>query len=138
MKLEELREKVDLLDAEMLKLLNARMELALRTRKLKDGVVDAAREKEVMERVKKASVGLVSPEFTEKLFREIIAEARKQQEKNPLLIGFQGEHGAYGEIAAKGIFACGSADFLQGVRGCFLCRGKGAAGLRHSASGKFA
>ena len=101
MKLEELRGKVDLIDAEVLKLLNARMELALRTRKLKDGVVDSGREKEIMERVKKASVGLVSPEFTEKLFREIIAEARKQQEKNPLLIGFQGEHGAYGEIAAK-------------------------------------
>ena len=101
MKLEELRGKVDLIDAEVVKLLNARMELALRTRKLKEGVVDEAREKEVMEHVKKASVGLVSPEFSEKLFREISAESRRLQEKNQLLIGFQGEHGAYGEIAAK-------------------------------------
>jgi len=101
MKLEELRGKVDLIDAEVIKLLAARMELALRTRKLKDGVVDSTREKEIMERVRKASVGLVSPEFSEKLFREIITEAKKLQEKNPVLIGFQGEHGAYGEIAVR-------------------------------------
>ncbi|MFA6489094.1 MAG: prephenate dehydratase [Candidatus Micrarchaeia archaeon] len=101
MKLEELRGKVDLIDAEVIKLLAARMELALRTRKLKDGVVDSGREKEVMERVRKSSVGLVSPEFSEKLFREIIAESKKLQDKNPVLIGFQGEHGAYGEMAVR-------------------------------------
>jgi prephenate dehydratase/chorismate mutase/prephenate dehydratase len=100
MNLEELRERLDLLDSEFIKLLNARMELALRTRKLKAGPADAAREKEVLEKARKSSVGLARPEFVERLFSEIIAESRKMQEANPVLFGFQGEHGAYGEMAA--------------------------------------
>ena len=101
MNLEELRGKLDLIDSEVIKLLNMRMELALRTRKLKEGVLDSGREKEILERVRKSSVGLVRPEFSEKLFAEVISESKRIQEKNPTLIAFQGEHGAYGEIAAR-------------------------------------
>ncbi len=101
MNLNELRGKLDLIDSEIVKLLNARMEIALRTRKQKEDIADTAREKEVVERAKKESKGLVSPEFSEKLFAEIIAESKKLQEKNPKLIAFQGEHGAYGEMAVR-------------------------------------
>ncbi|MFA5106557.1 MAG: prephenate dehydratase [Candidatus Micrarchaeia archaeon] len=101
MNLEELRQKLDRIDSEMIKLLNVRMEIALRTRKQKNGVQEEAREREVLGKVKNDAKGLVRPEFAQKLFAEIIEESKKLQEKNPALIAFQGEHGAYGEMAAK-------------------------------------
>ncbi len=101
MNLEELRQKLDRIDSDMIKLLNVRMEIALRTRKQKNGVQEEAREKEVLDKVKNDAKGLVKPEFAQKLFAQIMEESRKMQEKNPPLIAFQGEHGAYGEMAAK-------------------------------------
>jgi prephenate dehydratase/chorismate mutase len=101
MNLEELRVRVDRIDSDLLKLLNERMELALRTRKLKNSVADPAREREVVESIRKRSVGLINPEFSERIFKEIISESRRLQEKNPMLVAFQGEHGAYGEIACR-------------------------------------
>ena len=102
MNLEELRGRLDLIDAEVLKLLNMRMEIGLRTRKQKQGVADPKREAEVLENARKNSGSLLRTEFSEKLFREIIDESKALQEKNPMLVAFQGEHGAYGESAVKG------------------------------------
>jgi prephenate dehydratase/chorismate mutase/prephenate dehydratase len=101
MDLEELRVRLDRIDAEVLKLLNARMEMGLRTRKLKPGAADPKREEEVLENARKNSGTLLRPEFCEKLFREIVAESRSLQEKNMVLAAFQGERGAYGESAAR-------------------------------------
>ena len=65
MELKELRTKIDAIDSELLKLLNNRMELALRTTKLKGEVADPERENAVIDNVKKRSHGLLKPEFTE-------------------------------------------------------------------------
>ncbi|VVC03926.1 Prephenate dehydratase [Candidatus Bilamarchaeum dharawalense] len=100
MELGELRKKIDLIDSEIVKLLNRRMEFALRTKKLKQQVTDASREEEVMNKVKKHR-GLIKPEFTEKVYREILGESERLQEQNPKLVGFQGEHGAYSEVAVR-------------------------------------
>jgi prephenate dehydratase/chorismate mutase/prephenate dehydratase len=101
MELKELRGKIDRIDGEILKLLNSRMEFALRTMKMKPGVEDAEREKGVLESAAKHSRGLVRPAFTQKLFRDIIDESKALQKGNPRLAGFQGEHGAYSEVAAR-------------------------------------
>lgn len=101
MKVDKLRKKIDWTDLEIVKLLNERMELAIRTEKVKEKIEDSEREKIVINRVKSHSVGLINPEFSEKMFREVIKESKKLQKKNLKLIGFQGEHGAYSEIAAK-------------------------------------
>ncbi|MEW6722572.1 MAG: prephenate dehydratase [Candidatus Micrarchaeota archaeon] len=101
MELQELRKQIDLVDSEILKLLNKRMELALQTKKMKKGVADEGREKEVLESVKKGASGLIRPEFSEKVFRDIIAESRGLQEKGLRLAGFQGEHGAYSDMAVR-------------------------------------
>ena len=101
MKLEELRKRVDLIDGEIVKLLGARMELALRTGKHKENVADPKREESVYANVKKHSVGLVSPDFSAGLFKEIVSESKKLQDKHPLLVAFQGEHGAFGEMAIR-------------------------------------
>lgn len=101
MKLDEIRYKLDKVDFEILKLLNSRMELALMTRKFKRDITDQQREKEVLENIKMNSRGLIAPDFCEKLYLEIIAESKKLQNMEYRLIGFQGEHGAYSEVAAK-------------------------------------
>lgn len=101
MELEELRTKIDRIDYEILKLLSNRMELALRTTKLKGEVADPAREGAVLERAKKRSHGLLRPEFSERIYREIMDESKRLQAKGLKLAGFQGEHGAYGDMAVR-------------------------------------
>ncbi len=100
MELKELRKGIDQIDSEILKLLSKRMEFALRTRAMKSDVQDPAREKEVIESARKRSKGLIRPEFSERIYSEIIGESRRLQENGSRLAGFQGEHGAYSEVAA--------------------------------------
>ncbi len=102
MELEELRKRIDWIDSEILKLLNSRMEFALRTRKMKSGVDDSEREKAVLEMARRHAKGLIRPEFSEKVFSEIIAESKSLQKAGRKLVGFQGEHGAYSEVAVRG------------------------------------
>ena len=100
MDLKEIRKSIDAIDYEIVKLLNRRLECALRLRRLKSGVVEPAREREVFEHVRSCSHNVTEPEFTERLYKTIIEESRRIQEKELRLIGFQGEHGAYSEMAA--------------------------------------
>jgi prephenate dehydratase/chorismate mutase/prephenate dehydratase len=102
MELTELRKKIDGIDEEILKLLNRRMEFALRTSKLKDGIADESREKEVLEMAERHSKGLISPGFTKRIYDEIIKESKELQGKDATIVGFQGEHGAYSEVAVRG------------------------------------
>ncbi len=101
MDLNDIRKKIDTIDFEILKLLNSRMEYALRTKKFKQGITDQKREAEVVEYIQKHSQGLIEPEFCKGLFREIISESKRLQSENLRLIGFHGEHGAFSEIAAR-------------------------------------
>lgn len=98
---DELRRLIDRVDAEILTLLDKRMELVVRTRKLKVQIEDKAREAEVIDRVAARARGLLFPEFAERLYRDIIAESKKQQARELVLAGFQGEHGAYSEMAVR-------------------------------------
>lgn len=101
MSLDKVRRRIDVIDSKLVRLLNERMEWALRTRKLKGEVEDSGRERDVMETVRRHSQGVISPEFSEKIFGEIIGESKRMQGLDLKLAGFQGEHGAYSEIAAK-------------------------------------
>ncbi len=101
MELEQIRKQVDLIDAELIRLLNKRMELAVQTRRFKTDVVDGKREEQILQLARSRSQGLIAAAFSEKLFSEIISESRSLQEAELKLVGFQGEHGAYSEIAAR-------------------------------------
>lgn len=100
MELQDVRDNLDRIDYLILKLLNTRMELALRSKKFKESIEDNKREAFVLENIRKQSRGLINPDFCEKLFIDIIAESKKLQSRDYKLIGFQGEHGAYSELAA--------------------------------------
>jgi prephenate dehydratase/chorismate mutase len=101
MDLKEIRESIDIIDYEIVSLLNRRMECALRLKRLKSKVVETSREQEVIEHVRNYSRNLLEPDFTERLYTAIIAESRRVQQESPKVIGFQGEHGAYSEMAAQ-------------------------------------
>ncbi len=101
MSLKEIRRDIDLIDSKILKLLNDRMELVLMAKKFKSKIEDREREREVLDRIKKISTGLINSKFIEKIYGEIIKESKNLQQKDYKLIAFQGEHGAYGEVASR-------------------------------------
>ena len=83
-KLEKIREKIDAVDEEICKLLNQRLELALRTSEHKNNVQDKTRERTIFDRLEKVSASCrrLNPEFLEQLFILILAESRKLQREN--------------------------------------------------------
>jgi prephenate dehydratase/chorismate mutase len=99
--LEELRRKIDRIDEGIVRLLAQRMEVAVRLKRLKRSVQDPKREEEVLQKVRGLSRPILSPLFAERLYREILGESRSLQEREIKLVGFQGEHGAYSEAAAR-------------------------------------
>jgi len=104
MNLQKIRTLIDEIDGEILGLLNERMELALRTAKLKSAVLDAEREKQVLDEVARRSReynGLIPGDVIRAIYGGIIRASRGLQEEKRRLIGFQGEHGAFGELAAR-------------------------------------
>jgi len=104
MNLQKIRGHIDEVDREILGLLNERIELALRTAKLKGSILDEEREAQVLDQVTRYSRNhnhLVQSDLIKSLFGEIMKESRRIQEKKRPLIGFQGEHGAFGELAAR-------------------------------------
>jgi len=101
MNLKEIRKNIDVLDAKILKLLNDRMEQVLMAKKFKSQIEDREREKELLDRIRRNSTGLINAEFIERIYTEIIKESKHLQQKDYKLIAFQGEHGAYGEAASR-------------------------------------
>ncbi|MCK4295477.1 MAG: bifunctional chorismate mutase/prephenate dehydratase [Candidatus Marinimicrobia bacterium] len=101
MDLEDIRNQINIIDSKILKLLNDRMEQAIIARKFKTEIEDIEREKEILYRIKNSLGQLISANFCEKLFVDIINESKRLQKKGYKVIGFQGEHGAYSEVASK-------------------------------------
>jgi len=127
MTLEEIRKKINTIDFELLKLLNTRMEYALRTTNLKKGITDSRREDQVLDYIETHSQGLIKPEFCRNLFLQIISESKRLQADDLKLIGFQGEHGSFSEVAAMSLdldlfcISCGSVgEIFRGVENGFF------------------
>ena len=98
-RLAELRVLIDDTDRKLLRLLDQRIEYALQTARLKPAVTDSSREDEVMSRVRSAACGLLSEDFVARLYASIIEESKRLQARRPRFAGFQGEHGAWSEMA---------------------------------------
>jgi len=102
MDLDKLRKRIDRIDLEMLRLLHERVETAIRTRRFKPSVHDKQREDELLNLRKECAVifPLLPDDLIVFLFQEIVKVCCKKQTEEQPLIGFQGDHGAYGEAAA--------------------------------------
>lgn len=101
MNLDSLRLDIDKIDTKILSLLNDRMEKAILTKKFKKTLEDTSRESIVLDKVRRSSHCLVDPDFSVGIYGKVIAESKRLQTLDFHTIGFQGEHGAYSEVAAK-------------------------------------
>ena len=121
MKLDEIRGKIDKIDRELLVLIQERMGLALRSKKFKKRVADPDREADVLARMERLNLDLVERPFTRHLLGAIIEESRRLQEADRKLVAFQGEHGAYGEVASRRLVPGGAyipcMEFMDVFRG---------------------
>lgn len=121
MKLEDIRRKIDKIDREMLVLLQERMGMALRSKKFKESVSDPKREEELLSRAERLNLDLVERPFTRQLLKTIISESKRLQDEDRPLVAFQGEHGAYGEVASRRLVPGGAyipcLEFIDVFRG---------------------
>ena len=121
MKLNQIRKNIDKIDRELLVLLQERMGLALRSQKFKDTISDPAREEDVLARAERMNLDLIERSFTRRLLKNIIEESKRLQKEDRKLVAFQGEHGAYGEVAARKLVPGGAyipcLEFIDVFRG---------------------
>ncbi len=101
MNLEHIRKRIDMLDSRIVRLVTERMELAILTKRYKGDMEDPRRERDILERLRKSTGGLAQEDFLRKIYLEIFGESKRLQGKDCRVIAFQGEHGAFGEIAAR-------------------------------------
>ncbi|MCS7281678.1 MAG: prephenate dehydratase [Desulfobacterota bacterium] len=95
-----LRKKIDGIDKKIIELLDERFKIVLKIGRLKERIFDPQREEEILNNLRRHPSYLIDANFIEKLFGLILKRSKDVQEEGLRLIGFQGEHGAYSEIAA--------------------------------------
>jgi len=121
MKLNEISRKIDKIDRELLVLLHERMGLALQSRKFQETGDDAHSEENVLERVNRMNLDLIKSSFSRQLLKTIIEESKRLQDEDRRLVAFQGEHGAYGEVASRKLVPAGAyipcLEFMDVFRG---------------------
>ena len=101
MKPNEISNKINKIDRELLVLLQERMGLALRSIKFQEASDEVQNEENVMERVNRLNLDLIKSSFSRQLLKTIIEESKRIQDEDRQLVAFQGEHGAYGEVASR-------------------------------------
>jgi len=109
MNLDDLRKRIDEIDAGVIDLIGQRIEIAEAIgegkKEQKKIVEDMERERKVLEHVKDIARGRnISQEDVESIYRHIIAACKRVQ---GIEVAFQGEAGAYGEEAAFSFFGSG-------------------------------
>ncbi len=116
MKPDRLRQEIDRIDRELFTLLEERLDLALRARRARVAESPPGGPSPATGR------GLIEPEFAASIRQVIAAEGTRLHGARPRLVGFQGDHGAYGELAARTLVPAGAylpclefADVFQGV-----------------------
>lgn len=86
MRLEDIRKEIDIIDKKLILLIGERLRLVRKIKEIKKGnnieIIDSARESEILDRIKnKAKIHDIDENFTEKIFRAIIEESRRVQER---------------------------------------------------------
>ena len=80
MNLTNIRNEIDEIDVEIIRLIDKRMELSILSKNYKKNIVDYAREKEVLENINKnLSKNLTSQNFYINLYKSIFEESKKVQ-----------------------------------------------------------
>lgn len=126
MNLDDLRQEIDAVNMELLRLLNRRAELALQVGETKrrmetetpqEGATPAvtpyfapSRERQIFDRLTKANDGPLSNEAVSSIFREIISQCRALEE--PIRVAYWGPQGSHSHLAGLRLFGT-AAEFLS-------------------------
>jgi len=93
----------------------------LRSKKFQETGDDAQSEANVLERVNRMNLDLIKSSFSRQLLETIIEESKRLQDEDRRLVAFQGEHGAYGEVASRKLVPAGAyipcLEFIDVFRG---------------------
>ncbi|MFA6448456.1 MAG: prephenate dehydratase [bacterium] len=95
---EEIRRRIDEIDAETLKLLSERAGLAKEIAQFKKAFYDPARERAIFERLFKLNGGPLKEEHVASIFREILSVCRSLQK--PMTVAFLGPRATFSHSAA--------------------------------------
>ena len=98
-KLNELRSRIDTIDAALLRLLSERAQIAQQVGRAKNGdkIYRPEREAQILQRVLAANPGPLSPESVERLFREIMSACRALEQN--LRVAYLGPAGTFSQAA---------------------------------------
>ena len=121
MKLDDIQSKIERIDRELMVLLQERMGLALRSNKFKAPQDDIDFKKEFMPRIEALNLDLIESTFVRQIFESILKESQRLSGEKRPLVAFQGEHGAYGEVASRRLVKTGAyipcMEFIDVFRG---------------------
>ena len=102
----DLRERIDRIDGELVRLLAERAEVAARIgerkREAGEAALDAARERELLERLAREERGAFPLSGLQAIFREILSASRAVQ--GEFRVGYLGQPGGFAHQAAEGRF----------------------------------
>lgn len=101
MNIKDIKQEMEKIDLQLLKLLDARTELCLKSKKINGTDHAQEIEQHIFDTIATRSWGLVSAKFAKSVYTEIITEINRLKGLDYQLIGFQGEHGAYSEMASR-------------------------------------
>lgn len=99
--LDSVRRKIDQIDNNILQLLQKRMEVARISTVFKKNVEDTGREAAIIKNLTERENALLKAEFIEEVYKVMFNESKRIQSETSTLIAFQGEHGAYSELACR-------------------------------------
>jgi chorismate mutase / prephenate dehydratase len=121
--LDSLREQIDALDDQLLRLLNQRAALVVEVGKLKRGsgipIYAPHREAAILDRVMRMNTGPLSERTIEAIYRELMSGSFHLEQ--PLRIGYLGPEGSYSHIAAMEHFGSSvEFDNLRAIEGVFV------------------
>ena len=101
--LNKIRDEIDAIDNELLKLVNTRADLAKQIGQVKHGeIYRPDREAQVLERLQKLNSGPLTPQNVIRLFTEIMSLCRSMEE--PMTVSYLGPQGTFSEEAALNRF----------------------------------
>lgn len=101
--LNKIRDEIDTIDNELLKLVNTRADLAKQIGQVKQGeIYRPDREAQVLERLQKLNSGPLTPQNVIQLFTEIMSLCRSMEK--PMTVSYLGPQGTFSEEAALNRF----------------------------------
>jgi len=124
-RVDEIRKRINAVDARLLSVIEERAELAkaIMEAKREEGHVstyDPDRERRLLDAITEQSSGLLSPGAIRSIWREIISACRAVQ--RPLTVAYLGPSGTFSEVAARELFGDNAAYAQEStIDGVFRC-----------------